>query len=192
MVNYRRYWKVCCLVLAAATVIVVIVFFRRPVSSSLSVVSANPQFRVLSCCTVGTNHVYYYGDYMDRVLEPFIRGLRLKPQSVRMRYDTTTQTTMIWVRFQHPDYGKVPPNRTMATPTGPVRTFVGPPPQFRARWIDQHGLTTNLDQKESFQSFHGKYCIGGWLLSGTLEDHHGSELHIASTNGTEVVTLRVP
>jgi hypothetical protein len=153
-------------------------------------VSSDKKFDISVMCTFGTNHVYYYGDAVDRLFDPAIRRWS-NTNAYRLRCQTDEPTTVVWVRLEHPDFAKPPP--PVATPTGPVRwPTVGAHRQFRARLMDAGAAETILDLKGSLQHYKGGYYVGGWLLSGSLKDHRGNVLHIESTNGTEVVTFRIP
>src|SRR5206468_10694579 len=57
-------------------------------------------------------------------------------------YQSDQPTTVVWVRFDHPDYAKQP--SLVATPAGPVRLPTGDKPHFRARLITKAGAETVL------------------------------------------------
>lgn len=158
-------------------------------SSPLVTISSNAQFGITATCTFGTNHVYYYGDPVDRVLDPIIRR-GSNTNAYRLRVQTTEVTTVVWVRLENPSFANPPP--LVASATGLVRM---PTPdalrQFQARLIEVGGDSL-LDLKSSLQHYKGSYCVGGWLLPRSLQAHRDSVLRIESTNGAEIVTLRIP
>jgi hypothetical protein len=176
------------LLLIPVAVLLCLLFSRSP-SSPLVIVSSNANFGISAKCTFGTNHVYYYGDSVDRILDPAIRRWS-DTNAYRIRLYSDQPSTVIWVRLDHPDYAKPPP--LVVTAIGPVRMPSGGQPQWRARLINGVGSETVLERKGSLQHYKGGYYVGGWLLPGSLEDHRGSVLHIESTNGMEVVTFRLP
>ena len=191
MMKLQRWRARYILVLVTIAVATLFVLLPRPGSSPLVVMSFDKKFGVSTLCTFGTNHVYYYGDSLDRVFDPAFRRWKLvETNAYRLRYQSDHPATVVWVRFDHPDYAKQPP--LVATPAGPVRLPAGGQPHFRARLINKAGAETVLDQVGSMQHYKRGFYVEGWLLRGSLEDHRDDLLLIDSTNNMEVVTFRVP
>jgi hypothetical protein len=95
------------------------------------------------------------------------------------------------VRLDHKDFARLPP--LVPTANGLVRMPArGAHPQFRARLVNEAGDETVLNQKRRLRHYKGGYYLGGWLLPGPPGACRGDVLHIESTNGTEVVTFRLP
>ena len=69
MITPRRFWTCCGLVLIPIAMIALFVLLSSVEPSPLPVVSYNANFGVSVRCTFGTNHVYYYGDRLDRLLD---------------------------------------------------------------------------------------------------------------------------
>jgi len=147
------------------------------------VVSSDPNIKVCSIvCTFGTNHVYYYGDSVDRLMDPLTTRFRDKDAS-RLRCSTPENSTVVWVRFVHPSYG-VPRFRG---------STVVPSTTFRAQMVDTNGAVILLQALDTLrQDFHSQSLIMGWEVAGKLEAHQGSTIRIEGTNGIGPIILRVP
>ena len=186
LVRSRRAWA-----LIPVMTLVLWFLFGHQRSDPFVIVSSDPKFEISARCTFGTNHIYYYGDLVDRMFDPAIKLLSRDGNQYpyRLRHETTNPGTMVWVRCDHPDDGRWP-TTVMATPMGPVRTPVGRPSRFLGHWTDESGIKTLLEQKNFLHHYKGGYFVGSWLLPGSLESHRGSVLRIESTNGAEIVTLR--
>jgi hypothetical protein len=157
----------------------------RPVSMPLTIVSSGPDVRVVSIiCTFGTNHVYYYGDGMDQIMDPITTRLG-DTNAYRLRCATDQPSTVVWVRFTHLDYGVIPPRTSPAMP--PII-----PPRFRASLTEGSGATTNLELESTLQHFRRQFYVAAWALPGPLDAHQGGTIRIEFTKGTEAVTLRIP
>ncbi len=155
----------------------------RPARPALRIVSSDPNIKVQSVlCTFGTNHTYYYGDKVDRLIDSLIPGRRDK-NAAWLRWHTVENTTVVWVRLVHPSYG-VPRFRGAA---------VAPPPLFHAKMVDTNGAVTILKTLDTFhQDFRSKSLLTGWELAGRVTAHSGGTIHIDGTNGIGSVILRVP
>lgn len=155
----------------------------RPTRMPLVVMSSDPNIHVSSVvCTVGTNHTYYYGDGMDRLMDPVIRRLE-DTNANRLRCSTSENSTIVWLRFDHPDYGVVP---LRGRPVGRLEPF-------RAQLIDTNGAVVPLQPVEvRMQHFQRRFVVMGWEVAGQLEGHRGSTIRIEATNRTGEVTLKVP
>jgi hypothetical protein len=155
----------------------------RPPRPALLLVSSEPNIKVSSIiCTFGTNHVYYYGGKVDRLIDSLIPKRRDK-NAAWLRWHSTENSTVLWVRFVHSSYG-VPRFQGAA---------VVPPPLFRAQMVDTNGVVTRLQAIETFhQEFPSKSLIMGWEFAGQLKDHHRSTIRLEGTNGIGSVTLQVP
>ncbi len=134
----------------------------RPARPALLTVSSDPNIKVQAVlCTFGTNHTYYYGDKVDRLIDSFIPGRREK-NAAWLRWHTAENSTVAWVCLVHPSYG-VP--RFRGSP-------VAPPPLFRAKMVDPDGAVTILKTLDTFQQdFRSKSLLTGWELAGRLTAH---------------------
>jgi hypothetical protein len=164
------------------------IFFRR--SDALPVLTSNPDFGIQTTITVGTNHVYHYGDAIDHVFDPVITRLS-DTNANRLRHETPQPSTMLWIRLKHPDFG-TGPTALLATPTGPVRVSLGRIADFRAILKNAAGAETILERSPVSQHFKQKIIIGGYLLPGPLDLYHGGTLLLQSTNREDVATFRIP
>lgn len=173
-------FTVAVIVIAAFLVLFLILHSAR---MPLAIVSSDPNIQVSSVvCTFGTNHVYYHGDTWDKIMDPLITRLN-DTNAYRLRCNTDDQSTVIWVRFVHPDYGIIPAQT-------PPR---GHPMRFHAKLTDTNGVVTPLQSvNASMQHYRRRFYVTGWAVPGKLETHQGSVIRIESTNGAEAVTLRVP
>ena len=191
--KYFQRWRISyvLLLLALLAVVVLSLLLSRPPSSPLVVVFSDTKFRISSRCTFGTNHVSYYGDPVDRILDSALRRWSDTDAWQRLRYQSDQPCTVVWVRFDHPDYAK-PPMVLVATPFGPVREPVLSRQEFRARLVKPTGGEIVLDPVGSMEHYKRAFHVVGWRLTGSLEDHHGDRLCIESTNNLEVVTFRLP
>ncbi len=164
------------------TSIVLLAGFRSA-RTPLVIVSSDPNVNVSSVvCTFGTNHVYYWGGAVDRLMDPLVTRLSDRNAN-RMWCRTREGTTVVWVRFVHPDYGIAPPQRPRIAPPGP----------FRAQLIGTNGAVTPLETVDALmQSYRHRFLVMGWEIAGQLEAHRGSQIRIEATNGIGSVTFRVP
>jgi hypothetical protein len=76
----------------AAVAIWLLVFGSR--SSPVVILSSNPAFRTAVTSTSGTNHVYYYGNAVDRILDLVIRLLS-DTNAYRLLHHTDDPSTMV-------------------------------------------------------------------------------------------------
>ena len=154
------------------------------------VVSAKPKLSVTYLRTEGTNHRYYYGGFLNRIIDPIER--RLVPGANRLGFITTNKTGVLWVRLAHSDFGNIPPMRFVTAGTKAFPIPAGPTVEFRAEWVDSSGAKTELARIPTCaQNFRGRFWLGGWFLPDNIESHRGTCIHIESTNGTELATFRV-
>jgi hypothetical protein len=169
--RHKYLWSISAV---ASVVSVLLLFILDTRQDRLSVMSADPGISIASIMyTLGTNHVYYYGDAFDRILDTAIT-----------RCKTSESNTVIWLRFEHPDYGIIPP----MTPGAPRRPLA----PFRAELIETNGTRAALrPMNPRLQSFRGKFLIMAWEVPGTLDSHSGSRIDICATNGTGSATLQI-
>jgi hypothetical protein len=176
------------LVIALAALLLGAPFLLRE-SSPLVAISSNKAFVVSSLCTFGTNHLYYYGDPIQRVFDPAITRLS-DTNANRLFFKTTNATTAIWVRLKNPAFAQRPP--LVMTPAGPTpRPSPTAHHKYTAHLIER-GADTPLELKTSLIHYKGSYYVGGWLLSGSLADHPGALLRVEEATGPEIVTFRIP
>jgi hypothetical protein len=178
---HRKLWIVGAMVVLAC-IFLLLAFIRTRMP--LVAISSDPNIHVSSVvCTVGTNHVYYHGDGMDRLMDPLISRLS-DPNAYRLRCATTGSNTIVWVRFDHPDYGVIPAQGP------PVPPPVAP---FRAQLIDTTGSVVPLSSVDvRLQHYRRRFLVMGWEIAGQLKDHRGSTLLIEAKNGTGAVSFKVP
>src|SRR5512136_3042973 len=70
----------------------------RPERPALAVVSTGPNIKVPSVvCTFGTNHMYYYGGAVDRLIDSLIPSRREK-NAAWLRWHSARDSTVVWVR----------------------------------------------------------------------------------------------
>jgi hypothetical protein len=167
-----------------AFVCVWLAFFSGSRKPRPAIVSYNSNISISSIiCTLGTNHVYYYGDAFDQILDPVITRLS-DSNAYRLRCETTASNTVIWLRFVHPDYGITPP-----IAPGTWRDLPSP---FRAELINTNGTKIPLNALgPRLQHFRRKFLVLAWEFPGFLEAHSGSTIQIQATNGTGTTTLRI-
>ncbi len=111
----------------------------RPAKLPLTIVSFDPQMRISARCTVGTNHAYHIGGLWG--WDPFPRKETTVPQGDAnfLRCSTDEQSTVIWVRFDHPGFGVASSPRVIGS--GRRRTEL-----FRAQLTRSNGETVALAQ----------------------------------------------
>jgi hypothetical protein len=177
MIAPRRICKVLGVLLIAGAVILAAVFLATPPSSPLQVMSCDSRFGITVRCTFGTNHVYYYGDLVDRITDPVIRRWSRTPAPYRLQTRSDQPATIVWVRLDSREFAKAQPGR---------------PPRLNASLKDRTGVQTDLEQQpQSLIHYRRGFAVVGWLLPGPIESHQEGLLRVESTNGTEVVTFRV-
>jgi len=171
------------LVFVVLTVLAVgLILIYRRAQMPLAIVSSNPKMQVSTVCTFGTNHVYYYGNIGNQIMDPLETRLS-NTNANRLRCNTDAPSTVIWARFLDADYGIIPPQKPPS----------GIPMRFQARLTDSNGAVMMLPAVNArMQHYQRKFYVMGWTVPGVLEAHRGSLIRIESTNGTEAVTLRVP
>ena len=177
------------LFLAISAGIAVVVLFSLRRSEALPVLVSNPKFAIETTITFGTNHVYYYGDAVQRVFDPVITRVS-DTNAYRLRHQTTQASTLIWIRLKHSDFSATP--ALIATPSGPVRKPVGRIPEFRAVLKDPTGGETVLERSEVVQQFKQAVIIGGYLLPKPLHTYRGGTLRLESGDREEIATFRIP
>lgn len=156
--------------------------FLRGSKDPIEIISRDGDVRITeSVLTTGFNHLYYFGEGLDRLWDPI--GNRLSDSDVnRMRYVTSGNTAVLWLRFIHPDYAIAPP-----LPTGSLALA-----PFRAEWIDTNGGRTDLMQIDAqVQNYLGGYIVLGWELPRHLSDLRHGTLKLEATNGTGSAVLRL-
>src|SRR5688572_28965148 len=68
------------------------------------VVSAAPNVEVEWIdLTAGTNHTYFYGGFIDRLIDPFLQ-YRGVTQANRVQYTQSDTTVVMWVMFKSPEF----------------------------------------------------------------------------------------
>lgn len=183
----RRRLRFLVLLAVAAIVLLVPFVLRR---SALPVLAFDPNFRITTTITLGTNHVYYYGDAVQRVFDPIITRLN-NTNAYRLRQETPQPSTVIWIRLKHPDF-RQGPSVLVPTPTGPVRKNLGGPPTFRAVLKDPAGKETILEWTAALHHFKQRIVVGGYLLPDSLDALRGHTLLLESTNREAIATFRIP
>jgi hypothetical protein len=156
---------------------------RRP--APLTLISSATNVHVASIvCTFGTNHVYYYGSPLSKIMDPLETRLSTTNAN-RVRCTTDQNSTVVWVRFVGSEYGIIPPRNTAGVP------MVGPN-RFRTSLMETNGIAIYLTPKNTMQHFRQRFYVTSWELPGTLTDHHGGILRVEYTNGTEAATFQIP
>jgi hypothetical protein len=118
---------------------------------------------------------------VDALKERFRRGTG--PRTDCARGKTRERSTVVWIRWDHPDYGLVPV-QTDSRPQ-PVQ------PPFRAQLINASGMSVPLKSVANLQHYRDKFVVIGWGIAQSLEDHKGSTIRIEALNGEEAALLMV-
>ena len=175
--------------LAVVAVALLVLFVLR--QSALPVLASDPNFGVTTTITVGTNHVYYYGDTIQSIFDPVITRLS-DTNAYRLRKETSQPSTMIWIRLKHPDF-RLGPSVLIPGPSGPVRKNLDRAPAFRAILKDPTGKETVLERSPALHHFKQKVVVGGYLLPGPLDPWRGGTLLLESpTNREPIASFRIP
>jgi hypothetical protein len=159
------------------------IVLRKP--SPLTLTSSATNVHVASIvCTFGTNHVYYYGNPLSKLMDPLETRLSTTNAN-RVRCTTDQDGTVVWVRFAGSEYGIIPPR----TPAG--APMVGPD-RFRASLTETNGKAIFLTRKNTMQHFRQKFYVQSWELPGSLTDHPGGIFQVDFVDGKTAATFQIP
>jgi hypothetical protein len=194
--SHKARWGAALVLLAVVAIL--LLEFRRG-SMPLRIISSSPTLHIaFMACTVGTNHIFYYGRVWDRAGDAFERWRRKRNHIAETPFEgqklysvSQEKSTVIWVSLVHPDFGIVPPGQIITTPGGDsVFRPRGEPMPFQAQLKDTNGVVTWLTGADSCShSYKERAWITGWKVPGALQS--GSTIRIELTNGDEAVTFRV-
>ncbi len=163
--------------LLALCLIIVLALWHQPGTMNLEIVSSDSNIQVSVSHTFGTNHVYFFRDALGKRVDSLLSQFMSRPRFA-LDWSTNIPSSVIWVRCTRP--GISLNNR----PISPWELFQGELSVAGGRVAPLKPLP--------LLSYADGFYVTGWLLSGDLKTNRQSLLRITSTNGNEIVTIRVP